>query len=108
MGALIAKIAVSAATYWLDRPYDYMVPSEMRQQIMPGMRVRVPFARGNRLCEGLVLALSEHSDYEKLKPVFALLDKEPVLSEDLIKLAIFMRERFFCTVYDAAKTMLPA
>lgn len=107
MGALIAKIAVSAATYWLDRPYDYMVPDEMRQQIMPGMRVRVPFARGNRLCEGLVLALSEHSDYEKLKPVFALLDKEPVLSEELIKLAIFMRERFFCTVYDAAKTMLP-
>lgn len=107
MGALIAKIAVSAATYWLDKPYDYMVPDEMRQQIMPGMRVRVPFARGNRLCEGLVLALSEHSDYEKLKPVFALLDKEPVLSEELIKLAIFMRERFFCTVYDAAKTMLP-
>lgn len=107
MGALIAKIAVSAATYWLDRPYDYMVPDEMRRQIMPGMRVRVPFARGNRLCEGLVLALSEHSDYEKLKPVFALLDKEPVLSEELIKLAIFMRERFFCTVYDAAKTMLP-
>ncbi len=107
MGALIAKIAVSAATYWLDRPYDYIVPEDMRQHIMPGMRVRVPFARGNRLCEGLVLALSEHSDYEKLKSVYALLDKEAVLSAELIKLALFMRERFFCTVYDAAKTMLP-
>lgn len=104
---MIAKIAVSSATYWIDRPYDYLVPEEMRPDISPGMRVSVPFARGNRQAEGLVLALSEHSDYEKLKSITRLLDKEPVLSGELIKLALFMRERFFCTVYDAAKAMLP-
>jgi len=107
MGALIAKIAVSAATYWIDRPYDYLVPEDMRALISPGMRVLVPFARGNRSCEGLVLALSEHSEYEKLKCIISILDKEPVLSQELIKLALFMRDRFFCTVYDAAKAMLP-
>jgi len=107
MSTVIAKIAVSAATYWIDRPYDYIVPEQMRQCIAPGMRVQVPFARGNRSCEGLVLALSEHSEFEKLKSISALLDQEPVLSAEQIKLALFMRERFFCTVYEAAKTMLP-
>ena len=108
MSPVIAKIAVSAATYWIDRPYDYFVPEEMVDKIRPGMRVSVPFARGNRRCEGLVLALSEHSEFENLKPIEACLDSEPVLSSEQIKLALFMRNRFFCTVYDAAKAMLPA
>ena len=108
MSVLVAKIAVSAATYWIDRPYDYLIPEEHRERVRPGMRVSVPFARANRRSEGVILALSDHSDYEKLKPIFALLDEEPVLDEEQIRLALFMRERFFCTVYDAVKAMLPA
>ncbi|PKM74236.1 MAG: primosomal protein N' [Firmicutes bacterium HGW-Firmicutes-16] len=75
---------------------------------MPGMRVLVPFSKGNRKTEGIVLSTSKTSGYEKLKCVFALLDDKPVISDELIKLALWMRERFFCTVYDAVKTMLPA
>lgn len=108
MSVLVAKIAVSAATYWIDRPYDYLVPEELAAAARPGMRVYVPFSRGNRRSEGLILALSDHSDYEQLKPIQALLDEEPVLDEGQIKLALFMRERFFCTVYDAIKAILPA
>ena len=104
----IAKIAVSAATYWIDRPYDYLIPEELREKLCPGMRVYVPFSRGNRKCEGVVLAVGEGSKYESLKPVLALLDQEPVLSDEQIHLALFMRERFFCTVYDAVKAILPA
>ena len=108
MAPRVAKIAVSAATYWIDRPYDYLIPDELSQKVRPGVRVYVPFARGNRRAEGVVLALAEESAYETLKPVLAVLDEEPVLSEELLKLALFMRERFFCTVYDAVKAMLPA
>ena len=104
----VAKIAVSAATYWIDKPYDYRIPAQLQGQIRPGMRVFVPFAKGNRRCEGVVLALSEESSYTKLKPILSVLDEEPVLSEELIRLALFMRERFFCTVYDAVKAILPA
>lgn len=104
----MAKIAVSAATYWIDRPYEYAVPEELEGRIFPGSRVTVPFSAGNRQSEGVVLALSEKSDRENLKPVKAVLDTEPLLSESQIKLALFMRERFFCTVYDAVKAMLPA
>lgn len=105
---LIAKIAVSAATYWIDRPYDYLVPEELRESLRPGMRVTVPFSRGNRRTEGVVLAVADGSKREDLKPVAALLDEEPVLTEEQIRLALFMRERFFCTVYEAVKAILPA
>ncbi len=104
----IAKIAVSAATFWIDRPYDYLIPEELVERVRPGIRVYVPFSRGNRRVEGVVLAVSDGSKYEALKPVLSVLDEEPVLTPEQIRLALFMRERFFCTVYDAVKAILPA
>lgn len=109
MSRTVAKIAVSAATYWLDKPYDYLLPPELAEKVQPGMRVHVPFSLGNRRTEGVILAVAEHSSYDQpLKAVLALLDDEPVLTEEQLKLAFFMRERFFCTVYDAVRAMLPA
>ena len=109
MSRTVAKVAVSAATYWLDKPYDYLIPPELAEKALPGMRVHVPFSRGNRRTEGIILAVSDHSSCaQPLKAVLALLDTEPVLSEEQIRLALFMRERFFCTVYDAVRAMLPA
>ena len=108
MADRIAKIAVSAATYWIDRPYDYLIPLELEDKVCAGMRVFVPFSNGNRKSEGIVLAVTEHSSFSRLKPILAVIDEQPVLSAELIKLALFMRERFFCTVYEAAKAMLPA
>ena len=109
MARTVAKIAVSAATYWLDRPYDYLIPPELCEKVQVGMRVHVPFSLGNRQTEGVILALADHSSYDKpLKSVLALLDTEPLLSPEQIRLALFMRERFFCTVYDAVHAMLPA
>lgn len=107
MAAIIAKIAVSAATYWIDKPYDYLVPENLADKVVPGVRVSVPFSRGNRKCEGIVLALSEGSVLSQLKPILQVLDAEPVLTTEQIKLALFMRDRFFCTVYEAVKAMLP-
>ena len=104
----VAKIAVSAATYWVDRPYDYLIPEKMLDSVKPGVRVTVPFARGNRRSEGIVLEVTDHSDYENLKAITSVLDETPVLSREQIKLALWMRERFFCTVYDAVKTILPS
>ncbi|MBO5570401.1 MAG: primosomal protein N', partial [Clostridia bacterium] len=104
----VAKIAVSAATYWLDRPYDYKIPRELEDKALPGVRVYVPFSNGNRRTEGVILALAEESSYDRLKSIQAVLDEEPILTPEQIKLALFMRERFFCTVYDAVRAMLPA
>ena len=103
-----AKIAVSEVTFWVDRPYDYSVPASLEDKIRPGMRVLVPFSRGNRRTEGIVLQLSDHSSYATPKAIIAVMDEEPVLTQAQIQLALWMRERFFCTVYEAVKAMLPA
>jgi primosomal protein N' (replication factor Y) len=104
----VAKIAVSAATYWLDKPYDYGIPAELADAVRPGVRVTVPFARGNRRSEGIVLSVADSSNYDKLKYIDTVLDSEPVLTPEQIRLALWMHDRFFCTVYDAIKAMLPA
>lgn len=105
---LEAKIALAAATYAIDRPYSYLIPADLVEHARPGMRVIVPFGAGNRHCDGIILAVSERTDDRKLKPVFSLLDDEPVLDQEGIRLALWVREQYFCTVYEAVRAMLPA
>ena len=101
---MVAKIAVSAATFAIDKPYSYWAPEGMG--LLPGMRVMVPFGKGNRHCEGIVLSVEEGSP-EGLKSVERSLDDGPLLSMTMLRLAAFMRERYFCTLYDAVRVMLP-
>ncbi len=106
MSGMTARIAVADVTYWVDRPYTYAVPQRLAAKVKPGVRVAVPFG-GSRPREGVVLALGGQTD-RKLKNVLEVLDEEPLLSETQLKLALWMRERFFCTVMDAVRAMLPA
>ena len=108
-GNTVAKIALQAATYAIDKPYDYQVPLELLDTLRPGMRVIVPFGAGNRRTEGIVLALEGgYPDDPRRKSILTVLDEEPVLDGEALRLALWMRERWFCTVYDAARAMLPA
>ena len=105
---MVAKVALAAATYAIDRPYSYKIPAELKDRIQPGMRVMVPFGAGNRRCDGIVLAIAPRSDEMRLKSVLSLLDDEPVLDQDSIRLALWVRDQWFCTVYEAVRAMLPA
>ena len=102
---MIAKIAVSAANFAIDKPYSYRIPEDM--VLLPGQRVQLPFGRGNTRCEGVVLAV-ETGDEAGLKAVERLLDEQPILTDTQLRLAAFLRERYFCTFYDAIRAMLPA
>ena len=102
---MIAKIAVSAANFAIDKPYSYFIPQGV--SLERGMRVTVPFGRGNRLCEGVVLDIEPHRE-GTLKSIEAVLDETPLLDETMLRLAAFMRDRYFCTFYEAARAMLPA
>ena len=102
---MIAKIAVSAANFAIDKPYSYLIPDAM--QLQPGQRVMVPFGRSNRHTEGVVLSVETGQD-ATLKQVTSCLDEEPVLSRRMLQLAAFMRERYFCTLFDCLRVMLPA
>ncbi len=102
---MIGKIAVSAANFAIDKPYSYVIPDGL--QVQPGVRVAVPFGRGNRRCEGVVLSV-EQGDESKLKAIEQVLDAEPLLSETMLRLAAFLRQRCYCSFYDAIRAMLPA
>ena len=102
---MIAKVAVSAALFAIDKPYSYRIPDGM--VLRPGQRVQLPFGRGNQRTEGVVLSVEEGSD-EKLKTIERCLDEEPILTPAQLRLAGFLRERYFCTFYDAIRAILPA
>ena len=106
--ARIVKVAVSAAPYSIDKPYDYLAPPELAEAAVPGVRVTGPFGRGNRASEGIVLAAGTGEKVRGLKPLLAVLDREPVLDADGIALALWLRQRYFCTMFEAVKTILPA
>ena len=102
---MIGKIAVSAANFAIDKPYSYWIPQDMA--LAPGQRVMVPFGRANRRTEGIVLTVEPGSE-DKLKPVESCLDDGPILTDTQLRLAAFLRERYFCTFFDAIRVMLPA
>ena len=102
---MIGKIAVSAANFAIDKPYSYWIPQDM--VLVPGQRVMVPFGRANRRTEGIVLTVEPGSE-DMLKPVESCLDDGPILTETQLRLAAFLRERYFCTFFDAIRVMLPA
>ena len=104
----IVKVAVSAAPYSIDKPYSYLVPESLAAAAVPGVRVMVPFGRGNKESEGLILARVQEPKLPGSKAIRQILDPEPVLDKAGIDLALWMRGRYFCTVFEAVKTILPA
>ncbi len=104
-GCLAASVAVEHTNFSFDKLYDYAVPDEMADIIKPGCRVKISFGHGLR--QGMVMQLYSRDDKKGLKAVSQLIDKEPVLSKELIKLAVFMKEHFYCTYFDACTAMLP-
>ena len=105
----IAQVVLSAATYAIDRPYSYRIPQELLGRVVPGMRVLVPFGAGNRRVDGVVLQISATTEENgKWKDILTVLDEAPLLDEKELRLALWMRERYFCTAYDAIRAMLPS
>ena len=102
---MIAKIAVAAANFAIDKPYSYYVPGNLT--VRPGQRVMLPFGRANKRTEGIVLTV-ENGSADRLKAIERCLDETPVLTDSQLRLAAFLRERYFCTFFDAIRVMLPA
>ncbi len=100
-------MAVDKAAYHFDKLYSYAIPVEFAATLRPGMRVLVPFGGGNRKRQGIVLGRKPVQSLEKLKPLVSILDSEPVLSPELLRLVSFLKETTFCSYFDAVKAILP-
>lgn len=105
--AKIAAVALSNTTRRFDKEYHYCIPERLAKVLVRGMRVIVPFGKGDRLMEAFVLSIEEASMVEGLKEVHECIGEVSVLDDGLMKLAAWMRDRYLCTWHDAAKAMLP-
>ncbi len=103
---LFAHVAVENTVYHFDRLFTYRVPGELVGRVQPGMRVSVPFGSGNRLRVGMVFSLSEEGE-GKIKDLQGLLDREPALSPSMLELAEWMGKRYYCTLFETVKLMIP-
>lgn len=108
MPVLVAKVAVEKTLYNFDRLYDYTVPDYLSDKIEIGERVLVPFGSGNKKRQAMVMSLYEVARPDsRLKELSAVLDPSPTLTKEMIKLVASMKERCYCTYFDAVKAMLP-
>lgn len=106
-----AKIIVDVPLMQTDQPYSYRVPEEFVGMLEVGMRVHVPFGKGNRLIQGIVLGLEQESDEdvadEDLKEIAEVLDFSPVLTQEQLWLAEELRKSVFSYKISILKAMLP-
>lgn len=103
---MVVKVAVEQTAYHFDKLYSYIVDVSAHP-VQRGCRVLVPFGRGDRCRQGIVMELTESEETAGLKAVVEVLDEQPLLNEELLDLALWLRDRAFCTVFDAVRAMLP-
>ncbi len=103
-----AEIVIEIKAREVDRIFYYRVPEAMEGKIREGMRVSVPFGRGNRPTEGYVIGLcDEVKTTRTLKEIQSVKDDSPVLSKTAIELAKWMKDKYYCTLTDCLQCMLP-
>ncbi len=107
MQVKIAKIAVENTAYCFDKAFDYIIPENLTDFAIPGCRVTVKFGRGNQKRVGMITEICSESSNAKLKYVEAVLDEAPLLNEEMIALVFWLKERTFCTLFEATKALLP-
>ena len=100
------SVAVEKTSIGFDKLYTYLVPDEMKDDAAEGCRVKVSFGHGLR--QGVIIEKTTVEDTKGLKRISELIDREPVLSKEMLGLAGFMHDRCYCTWFDCCAAMLPA
>ena len=100
-------VAVSNATFHFDKLYTYAVLPEHQNAVRLGSMVLVPFGKGSRARMGVVLACDAEPEHSKLKYLFDVAPASACLTPELLRLVHFLKERTFCTYYEAVKAVIP-
>jgi len=100
------KFAEIAIALPVDHTFHYSIPERLSESIAVGKRVFVPFQA--RSMVGYVVGLSESSDVKDVKPISSVIDKEPVLSEEMLKLTGWVKDNYFCSWGEAIAAVIPA
>ena len=102
--ATVARVAVDNTFFSFDTDYSYVIPDELKIKAQKGCEVKVPFGKGNTLRNGIIVDIT-NEEANGLKAVASV--GERVLTDEMTSLALWLKERCFCTTYDCLKQMLP-
>ena len=96
--------------YFLDRAFEYFIPSELRGNIQEGDFVTVPFGTSNRKRYGLVTSLCDMPQKSDVsyKPIVSVSDRSMSLDREMLGLCFFIKEQTLCTIGDAVRAIIPA
>ena len=102
-----------AAAVVINRPLDtvfyYLIPDALRDMIVPGQRVKVPFGKGNRPTVGFCVGLGPPPQTKrKLKSIEAVIDREPLLTAEMLELTRWIAQRYLCSWGQVLETVVPA
>ncbi len=104
---MIAKIILNSNTLSTDRLYDYKIPGSLIETLKIGMRVKVPFGRGNKTCEAYVFDIQDTSEFANLKDISGIISEVSYFGYEQTQLIEFMRHRYFCSYMSAVRCMVP-
>ena len=104
---LVADIIIEQTAFSFDKPYGYTVPNELKDTVKPGVRVVVPFGKGNTHRQGMVISVYDDKDNPPYKKIERIIDETPIISEEMLELCKWMHEHCFCTYFEAVKSVLP-
>ncbi len=101
-------VALENTAYHFDKLYDYAVPAELADRVNLGARVIVPFGNGNAKRQGVILRINDVRPEGKLKKISDIKDEKSLIEGDLLKLVFWLKDRTFCTYFDAFRCILPS
>lgn len=105
----IAEVIVDVPTLQTNNPYEFKIPEQLQEDIAIGMRVIVPFGKGNRRVQGFITGLKNDQIFDgELKEISSIMDLEPVLNQELIDLGEWMAQTTYSFRISSYQTMLPA
>lgn len=109
MKQFLANVAVENVAYHFDILYGYIIPEELSEKVKIGTRVLVPFGFGKNVKrQGVVFSVTEKTEDKKYKEVISVLDDSLFISNEMLEIAEFLKERTFCTYFEAVKVQIPS
>ncbi len=103
----IAEVIIDNSSRNVDKLFHYRIPDDKLDKVQVGVKVLVPFGKGNNKRDAFIVNIVYESEYAQLKEIHDIVDESPLYDEKMVALIKWMRERYVCTYYEALKTILP-
>ncbi|MBS5794678.1 MAG: primosomal protein N' [Clostridiales bacterium] len=104
-----AEIIIDITNENVDKIFHYAIPENIKEKICLGMRVFVPFGKGNRIREGYIIGFTDNTDIDEkyIKNIYSLPDEYAIFNDNMIELAKFMSDKYYCSLSECLQCIMP-